>query len=495
MGNRARGHVDAGDLGRELAALDLIESCEVARVLKQGPPETTELVRLPGEGTGTRGIRKTFEGDEGPGAAYRVLAKAQEEGRACDRLPRVRAVAEMGATRFVLLDYVEGTTLQKIVEAGPLAPLRALDVTIEICRAAEELHALPAGSLIHRDIKPSNVIVQGDCVTLIDLGIARVWRAGAERDTVRFGTPGFAPPEQYGYGQTSVESDVYAIGMVLAFCLLGKVPGQEERANGFAGLPADLRSLVARAASFDPSDRYPTAAAFRRALEDVRDARVAGDVRDERDAQDASDVRYALDVRAARETIDVRGASAPLGDPAPVTSTSAPVNRPSATSASAYADRPPATLAPAPADRPPASFPRRRAACGATRGIRDRLRAWCARPAARWLGCTWNVVLSVWFVFSLVVSVSVVVDPTTEADRALPLAARAVEYLGIMGPAQVFFWAPFVYKGSRKTAFPLVGRVSWLRGLARSWGLAALCLVATFVLLELLAPGTVVASG
>lgn len=486
MGNSAFAHIDPGELGRELAALERIKACTVERVLKQGPPETTELVREPAEGSGAGDlcIRKTFEGDGGVGASYEMLARAQAAGAACDRLPRMRACAQVGETRFVLLDYVEGETLQAFVEgAGPLPVERALEVAIEICRAAEELHALPAGPLIHRDIKPSNVIVHGERVALIDLGIARVWRPGAERDTVRFGTPGFAPPEQYGYGQTSVESDVYAIGMVLAFCLLGKVPGQEERANGFAGLPADLRPLVARAASFDPADRYPTAAAFRRALEDVRDARVAGDVRDERDAQDASDVRYALDVRAARETIDVRGASAPLGDPAPVTSTSAPVNRPSATSASAYADR------------PPASFPRRRAARGATRGIRDRLRAWCVRPAARWLGCTWNVVLSVWFVFSLVVSVSVVVDPTTEADRALPLAARAVEYLGIMGPAQVFFWAPFVYKGSRKTAFPLVGRVSWLRGLARSWGLAALCLVSTFVLLELLAPGTVVASG
>lgn len=464
MGNSASARIDPGELGRELAALERIQACTVERVLKQGPPETTELVREPagGPGAGDLRIRKTFEGDGGVGAAYETLARAQAAGAACDRLPRVRACAQVGETRFVLLDYVEGETLQALVEGvGPLPAERALDVAIEICRAAEELHALPAGPLIHRDIKPSNVIVRGERVTLIDLGIARVWRPGAERDTVRFGTPGFAPPEQYGYGQTSVESDVYAIGMVLAFCLLGKVPGQEERANGFAGLPAGLRPLVARAASFDPADRYPTAAAFRRDLENVFVAR---------DEREVGDAQHARDFSDARKASEPPSRSAP----APADSSSSPE--------------------PAPADQPPDSFPRRRPDSGSL-GLRGRLRAWCARPAARRVGRAWNVVLLVWLAFSLAISVGIVVDPSTEADRALPLAARAVEYLGIMGPVQILLLLPFAYKGSRRSAFPLVGGVSWPRGLARSWGLAALCLVATFVLVELLAPGTVVASG
>ena len=468
MGNSAPARIDPGELGRELAALERIKACTVERVLKQGPPETTELVREPagGPGAGDLRIRKTFEGDGGVGAAYETLARAQAAGTACTRLPRVRACAQVGETRFVLLDYVEGDTLQALVEgAGPLPAPQAVDVAIEICRAAEELHALPAGPLIHRDIKPSNVIVRGEDVTLIDLGIARVWRPGAERDTVRFGTPGFAPPEQYGYGQTSVESDVYAIGMVLAFCLTGKVPGQEERANGFAGLPAGLRPLVARAASFDPADRYPTAAAFRRDLENVFVAR---------DEREVGDAQHARDFSDARKASEPPSRSAPAPADPPADSASSPE--------------------PAPADQPPDSFPRRRPDSG-SRGLRGRLRAWCARPTARRVGRAWNVVLLVWLAFSLAISVGIVVDPSTEADRALPLAARAVEYLGIMGPVQILLLLPFAYKGFRRSAFPLVGGVSWPRGLARSWGLAALCLVATFVLVELLAPGTVVASG
>lgn len=86
--------------------------------------------------------------------------------------------------------------------------------------------------MIHRDLKPSNIIVTGanytpddgltfSSLVIIDLGIARVWRDGADADTVKFGTRPYAPPEQYGFGQTSVRSDVYALGALLFFCLTG----------------------------------------------------------------------------------------------------------------------------------------------------------------------------------------------------------------------------------------------------------------------------------
>lgn len=61
-------------------------------------------------------------------------------------------------------------------------------------------------------------------LVIIDLGIARVWRDGADADTVKFGTRSYAPPEQFGFGQTSVRSDIYALGALLFFCLTGTDP-------------------------------------------------------------------------------------------------------------------------------------------------------------------------------------------------------------------------------------------------------------------------------
>jgi serine/threonine protein kinase len=122
---------------------------------------------------------------------------------------------------------------------------------------------------IHRDVKPSNVMLCNGRVKLIDLGIARTYHAGATHDTVRYGTPGYAPPEQFGYGQTSVRSDVYALGMTLAFCLTGQEPTADLRESGFANprIPAALAKVLVRATEFDPANRYASARDLRSAIE------------------------------------------------------------------------------------------------------------------------------------------------------------------------------------------------------------------------------------
>lgn len=105
---------------------------------------------------------------------------------------------------------------------------------------------------------------------LIDLGIARTWREGAEADTTRLGTRNYAPPEQFGFGQTSVRSDVYALGAVLWFCLTGEdpAPGMDSRQLAERpDVPSDLRRVVAKAMSFDPEARYASAEELARAVE------------------------------------------------------------------------------------------------------------------------------------------------------------------------------------------------------------------------------------
>ena len=100
---------------------------------------------------------------------------------------------------------------------------------------------------------------------IIDLGIARVWRDGADADTVKFGTRPYAPPEQYGFGQTSVRSDVYALGALLFFCLTGidPKPGRNMREQCEArGVPAPLADVVCMAMALDPAKRFASAEAL-----------------------------------------------------------------------------------------------------------------------------------------------------------------------------------------------------------------------------------------
>ena len=137
-----------------------------------------------------------------------------------------------------------------------------------ICDAIAELHGRFDPPLIHRDIKPSNFMVDGDTVLVIDLDIARTFDKDAVCDTCHFGTRAYAPPEQFGYGQTDVRSDIYALGMVL-FCLLCEetpVPSTVQQRLSVHGVPESVRNVVAQATAFDPADRFGSVAAMRAAF-------------------------------------------------------------------------------------------------------------------------------------------------------------------------------------------------------------------------------------
>ena len=102
-------------------------------------------------------------------------------------------------------------------------------------------------------------------LVIIDLGIARVWRDGADADTVKFGTRSYAPPEQYGFGQTSVRSDIYALGALLFFCLTGTdpKPGRDMREQcNTHGIPTPLADAVCMAMALDPAKRFASAKAL-----------------------------------------------------------------------------------------------------------------------------------------------------------------------------------------------------------------------------------------
>ena len=92
------------------------------------------------------------------------------------------------------------------------------------------------------------------------IGIARAFREGAAGDTAHFGTRCYAPPEQFGYGQTDERSDVYALGMLLYYLLAERDPSPSVAAAGFAGpeVPFALRPVLQRACAFDPAARFQT---------------------------------------------------------------------------------------------------------------------------------------------------------------------------------------------------------------------------------------------
>ena len=271
-------------LAGHLASLERDDSYRVERALKCSDVETTELVYFEGSGGGSLGpfVRKRIDASAQIGGAYERLFAAQQAGRRFEHLPRIVDCRRAGEELDVVMEYVEGETLEALVGRLGATPDYACELFGALCDAAAELHAgfASAGEMaapvIHRDLKPSNIIVSGanyapdagmtfSSLVIIDLGIARVWRDGADADTVKFGTRSYAPPEQYGFGQTSVRSDIYALGALLFFCLTGAdpKPGRDMREQCEAhGIPVPLTDVICMAMALDPAKRFASAKAL-----------------------------------------------------------------------------------------------------------------------------------------------------------------------------------------------------------------------------------------
>lgn len=242
----------------------------VDEVLKETPFETTERVFFQGANGSELGpfIRKRIDCESGMGVVYETLFEGQSAGKRFLHLPRVYACHHVDDALVVLMEYLEGETLADVVRRHTPSIELAREVFPQLCDAAIELHAGFDVPLIHRDLKPSNAMLVGGTLTVIDFGIARSYKDGAMEDTRHFGTRAYAPPEQFGFGQTDVRSDVYALGLLLYFCLTGETPDFAAREAGYASpcVPETLRLVVARAAAFDPGVRYGSAEELKQAF-------------------------------------------------------------------------------------------------------------------------------------------------------------------------------------------------------------------------------------
>jgi serine/threonine protein kinase len=173
---------------------------------------------------------------------------------------------------FLVMEYIDGMTLEELLDRnrGPFSERRVLGWARQLCDVLEYLHSQNP-PIIFRDMKPNNIMLtRNGNIKLIDFGIARFFRPTGTHDTQNLGTPGFAPPEQYGGSQTDTRSDIYSLAMTL-FLLLTNTLSEHEfclkniRANYPNISPVVARALE-KATSYEPEDRYNSVAEFRSAL-------------------------------------------------------------------------------------------------------------------------------------------------------------------------------------------------------------------------------------
>ncbi len=208
-------------------------------------------------------------------------------------------VGEAEDEAYIVMQYIPGNSLDKVIAAGPASLQVLLSIGIQVADGLSAAHQL---GIFHRDLKPANVMLtEGGLVKILDFGLARRLNLeDVEFDpsrptrapqmsptatyTARGGTIAYMAPEQFVTGQSSVQSDIFALGLILYELASGRHPFhrpdapefQSIRAVQFAdppslrqivpGLPVELESVILRCLEKQPSARYSSAADVREAL-------------------------------------------------------------------------------------------------------------------------------------------------------------------------------------------------------------------------------------
>jgi len=213
----------------------------------------------------------------------------QREAVAAARLthPHIISVFDTGCddgTRYIVMEHFAGRSLREILDTrGPVPPGEAVAVMLPVLEALGFAHG---HGLIHRDVKPGNILVgDGERVKVADFGIAKAAYAHGDLTTTgaMLGTVRYVSPEQVEGGAIDHRSDLYSVGVVLYEMLTGRPPfaAQTDVATALMRLttdpltPRDIRpgisrgveSVVMKALSRRPEDRFPSAEAMRAALE------------------------------------------------------------------------------------------------------------------------------------------------------------------------------------------------------------------------------------
>jgi serine/threonine protein kinase len=204
----------------------------------------------------------------------------------------IYGIGRDGEKLFLVIEFVDGASLEQLLEHGPLPVSEALRIADAI---VESMIAVHRAGIVHRDLKPANVLIASDGqVRITDFGLAKMLRGDDLRLSLEgqvVGSPQYMAPEQISpaWGPVSERTDVYGFGSVLFAMLTGRAPvtgndlgqmllqivaGEVQRRplDLRPDVPAEVNSLCEHCLQADPERRPPSGEALRRALSECRTA-------------------------------------------------------------------------------------------------------------------------------------------------------------------------------------------------------------------------------
>ncbi len=189
-------------------------------------------------------------------------------------LPSIIDVIDTDDSFIIIMDYIEGNSLNKALEEYGAQPQEyVIEWAKQLCDVLGYLHTRER-PIIYRDMKPANIMLKPDGnVTLIDFGTAREFKEKNLADTTCLGTVGYAAPEQFGgMGQTDARTDIYCLGATMYHLVTGCSPSEPpyeikpiRQVN--PTLSSGLERIIEKCTQRNPEDRYQSAAELMYALD------------------------------------------------------------------------------------------------------------------------------------------------------------------------------------------------------------------------------------
>jgi serine/threonine protein kinase len=241
---------------------------------------------------------KMLPTEQSHNANLRARFLAEARAAAALRHPNIVGVYQVGESQvgqYIVMEYLEGQTLETIIQERTIPIPWAVNLLIAVTEAVGYAHSK---GVIHRDLKPANVMLDSARRPVVmDFGIAKVLGKSASltQQGMIMGTPAYMPPEQAGedHAQVCPASDVYALGAILYTMLTGRVPFDEGTALRTIikvcspamppavrvfrpEAPESLEALCTKCLGKRPAERYPTARALLKELRRIRATDLSG---------------------------------------------------------------------------------------------------------------------------------------------------------------------------------------------------------------------------
>ncbi|NBH32811.1 serine/threonine protein kinase [Clostridiaceae bacterium] len=174
-------------------------------------------------------------------------------------IPKLYNIYEESGQLVLIEEFISGISLLEMLDERTLTIDLIIQFIGELCSILEKLHFLNP-PIVHRDIKPSNIIITPcNHAVLIDFNAAKHSTNTADHDTILLGTKGYAAPEQYGFGSSTPQTDIYALGILL------------KELSYALPVPTNIfHAVITKCTEMNPSDRMKTVQELKTEMEKLQ---------------------------------------------------------------------------------------------------------------------------------------------------------------------------------------------------------------------------------